>query len=74
MIKRKYVEIHYNDKEAAKKLGCRWDPTEGSWYYLPEITHKDTVLLIKELEDRFDGYDDPYDMVDEGDGYDCYKD
>jgi len=30
---RKDLDIHYVLRDNAKKLGCRWDPEERTWYH-----------------------------------------
>lgn len=48
-IKRKnYIYVNYNDKEEAKKLGCRWDPNKKSWYYFDDLEEFKKIKL-KEL-------------------------
>lgn len=31
--KRNYLFVSFNDKDEAKKLGCRWDPDFKKWWY-----------------------------------------
>jgi ribonuclease HI len=35
--KKIYVKIPFKNKDAVKKLGCRWEPEKKSWYYLSNL-------------------------------------
>jgi len=32
---KKYLNVRYADRELAKRLGARWDPSVQKWYCLP---------------------------------------
>ena len=34
IMDKKYLSVDYNDKEFAKKLGAKWDPSVNRWYCL----------------------------------------
>ena len=46
-----YLNVPYEEKDAAKKLGARWDPEQRKWYIPPSMTvnvsKKTSVLLSK---------------------------
>jgi len=33
-----YLNVPYEEKDAAKKLGARWDPEQRKWYVPPTMT------------------------------------
>jgi len=43
-----YVKIPFNNKDAGKKLGCRWDPEKKSWFYMSNHD-KNKIESIKKL-------------------------
>jgi ribonuclease HI len=43
-----YVKIPFNNKDAGKKFGCRWDPEKKSWYYMSNHD-KNKIESIKKL-------------------------
>ena len=43
-----YVKIPFNNKDAVKKLGCRWDPEKKSWFYMSNHD-KNKIESIKKL-------------------------
>ena len=47
--KKVYVKIPFKNKDAVKKLGCRWEPEKKSWYYLSNL-EKNKIDSIKKLE------------------------
>ena len=47
--KKVYVKIPFKNKDAVKKLGCRWDPEKKSWYYLSNL-EKNKIDSVKKLE------------------------
>jgi ribonuclease HI len=47
--KKIYVKIPFKNKDAVKKLGCRWEPEKKSWYYLSNL-EKNKIDSIKNLE------------------------
>jgi hypothetical protein len=47
--KKIYVKIPFINKDAVKKLGCRWDPDKKSWYYMSNF-EKNKIDKIKKLE------------------------
>ena len=47
-IKKIYINVKYDDKETAKKLGCKWDPSKKSWYY-NQNNSKDNIIKINKL-------------------------
>ena len=47
--KKIYVKIPFKNKDAVKKLGCRWEPEKKSWYYLSNL-EKNKIDSIKKLE------------------------
>jgi hypothetical protein len=47
--KKVYVKIPFKNKDAVKKLGCRWEPEKKSWYYLSNH-EKNKIDSIKKLE------------------------
>ncbi len=34
-MKKKYLNVGYDDRDLAKRLGARWDPSVKRWYCLP---------------------------------------
>lgn len=44
-----YINISYNHKDSAKKLGAKWDINKKKWYYEDNLK-EDIVSSIKELE------------------------
>jgi hypothetical protein len=32
-----HIKIPFKNKDAVKKLGCRWDAEKKSWYYLANL-------------------------------------
>ncbi len=42
-----YINVKFSEKDKAKKLGARWDPTEKSWYYPCDIEDYDKLLVQK---------------------------
>ena len=44
-----YVKIPFKNKDAVKKLGCRWEPEKKSWYYMSNL-EKNKIDSIKKLE------------------------
>ncbi len=32
---KKYLNVSYDDRDLAKRLGARWDPSVKKWYCLP---------------------------------------
>lgn len=47
--KKVYVKIPFINKDAVKKLGCRWEPDRKSWYYMSNL-EKNKIDKIKKLE------------------------
>jgi ribonuclease HI len=47
--KKVYVKIPFKNKDAVKKLGCRWEPEKKSWYYMSNL-EKNKIDSIKKLE------------------------
>ena len=47
--KKIYVKIPFKNKDAVKKLGCRWEPEKKSWYYMSDL-EKNKIDAIKKLE------------------------
>jgi ribonuclease HI len=47
--KKIYVKIPFINKDAVKKLGCRWEPEKKSWYYMSNF-EKNKIDKIKKLE------------------------
>ena len=47
--KKIYVKIPFKNKDAVKKLGCRWEPEKKSWYYMSNL-EKNKIDSIKKLE------------------------
>ena len=43
-----YIKIPFKNKDAVKKLGCKWDPDKKSWYYL-STTDKNKISDIMKL-------------------------
>ena len=46
--KKVYVKIPFANKDAGKKLGCRWDPEKKSWFYMSNL-EKNKIESIKKL-------------------------
>lgn len=46
--KKIYVNVSYEDKDEAKSLGCRWDPSKKKWYYYNNL-EQDKINRINEL-------------------------
>ena len=44
-----YVNIPFKNKDAVRKLGCRWEPEKKSWYYMSNLDKK-KIEEIKKLE------------------------
>lgn len=42
--KKIYLNVLYEDKEEAKQLGAKWDPTKKKWYTLSTNPHKEEVI------------------------------
>ena len=40
-----FINITYNNKEEAKKLGAKWDLNKKSWYYDDKITEENKYKL-----------------------------
>lgn len=47
--KKVYVKIPFINKDAVKKLGCRWEPDKKLWYYMSNL-EKNKIDKIKKLE------------------------
>jgi hypothetical protein len=45
-----YANIPFKNKDAVRKLGCRWDPEKKSWYYMSNL-EKNKIDSIKKLEE-----------------------
>jgi len=45
-----YINISYNHKDSAKKLGAKWDINKKKWYYEDNLK-EDNIISIKELEE-----------------------
>jgi ribonuclease HI len=43
-----YIDISYNHKDSAKKLGAKWDINKKKWYYEDNLK-EDNIISIKEL-------------------------
>lgn len=60
-----YINCSYAEKDEAKKLGARWDPTQKKWYYvneadktkfekwIPKEINKDIPNLINIFNEKF---------------------
>lgn len=48
-VKKSYISIEFAKKDAAKKLGARWDPGAKSWYYVEEDMTKENIAKMKAL-------------------------
>ena len=44
-----YVNVPFKNKDAVRKLGCRWEPEKKSWYYMSNLDKK-KIEEIKKLE------------------------
>ena len=42
--KRIYLNVKYQDKNKAKKLGCKWDPEKRLWYCFYDNENKEKIL------------------------------
>ena len=42
--KRIYLNIPYNEKDEAKKLGAKWESSKKSWYILENNKHKEMMM------------------------------
>lgn len=49
---RDWVNVTYEQKELAKRVGCRWCPEEKRWYASAYMSSKAVELWIKEQEDK----------------------
>jgi ribonuclease HI len=45
--KKNYINISFKNKDNAKKLGARWDPSLKSWYYLSNLSISNIEKLRK---------------------------
>jgi ribonuclease HI len=45
-----FVKIPFKNKDAVKKLGCRWEPDKKSWYYMSNL-EKNKIDSIKKLQE-----------------------
>jgi len=45
-----FVKIPFKNKDAVKKLGCRWEPEKKSWYYMSNL-EKNKIDSIKKLQE-----------------------
>lgn len=53
---RKYLDVPYGDKDAAKARGARWDPTAGRWYDpRPPTTGLDRWTGLPDVPDLLPG-------------------
>ena len=43
-MSRIYINVPYAEKEHAKKLKARWDPSEKSWFTLENNIYKDLLF------------------------------
>lgn len=50
--KRDWVDVSYEQKEEAKKLGCRWCPIEKRWYASSYVSSKQVELLLRENREK----------------------
>lgn len=49
---RDWVDVSYEQKEEAKRLGCRWCPIEKRWYASSYVSSKQVELLLKESREK----------------------
>jgi len=52
-IMKRYLNVPYNEKDEAKKLGARWSPFYKSWY-IEEIP--DIIPFIKWMDKRMQNH------------------
>lgn len=50
--KRDWVDVSYEQKEEAKRLGCRWCPIEKRWYASSYVSSKQVELLLRESREK----------------------
>lgn len=50
--KRDWVNVSYEQKEEAKRLGCRWCPIEKRWYASSYVSSKQVELLLRESREK----------------------
>lgn len=50
--KRDWVDVSYEQKEEAKKLGCRWCPIEKKWYASSYVSSKQVEVLLREFREK----------------------
>ena len=41
-----YLTVSYAEKDAAKKLGAKWDPKKKKWYCLEDNINKEVLMLF----------------------------
>jgi ribonuclease HI len=54
-----FINISYNNKDEAKKLGAKWDPKNKSWYYNNNISNDNKNklnLLEKKIKFNFSNF------------------
>ena len=40
-----YLNVPFNEKDEAKKYGCKWDVNEKKWYILDNNNNKNKILF-----------------------------
>lgn len=50
--KRDWVDVSYEQKEEAKRLGCRWCPIEKKWYASSYVSSKQVEVLLREFREK----------------------
>lgn len=51
-VGRDWVNVSYEQKEEAKRLGCRWCPIEKKWYASSYVSSKKVELLLRESMEK----------------------
>lgn len=49
---RDWVDVSYEQKEEAKRLGCRWCPDNKRWYASKFVNSKQVELLLRESREK----------------------
>ena len=58
---RVYLSVPYNEKDDAKQLGCRWDPSRKKWYCIDSDYGKSNVSKCIKIWDK----PEPYKIIDD---------
>jgi hypothetical protein len=50
--RRDWVNVSYEQKDEAKRLGCRWCPIEKRWYASLYVNSKQVEILLMESREK----------------------